>query len=73
MLSRLLGIFALPLALMAGAVFQALWPGDFGFRLVSGGPEHVAWFAAGAGLLALVLAPAFRRHLDLDRAGGSRR
>jgi hypothetical protein len=50
-LSRLLAIFVLPIALLAGTVFQILWPGDFGFRLVNGGPEHAAWFAAVAGLL----------------------
>ena len=30
----------LPIALLAGAVFQVLWPGDFGFRLENGGPER---------------------------------
>jgi hypothetical protein len=68
-LSRLLGIFVLPLALLAGAVFQVLWPGDFGFRLVNGGPEHAAWFAAGAGLLTLVAVLVWRRPLLLDREG----
>ena len=68
-LSRLLGLFLLPLALFSGFVFQVLWPGDFGFRLVNGGPEHVAWFAAAAGVLALVAAVAVRRPLELDRPG----
>ncbi len=66
-LSRLLGVFVLPLALLAGVVFQVLWPGDFGFRLENGGPEHVAWFAAVAGLLALVIVLVVRRPLELDR------
>src|SRR5262249_11457561 len=65
-LSFLLGIFVLPIALLAGGVFQALWPGDFGFRLVNGGPGEVVWFAAAAGLLALVFSPLARR-LSLDR------
>ena len=67
-LSFLLGIFVLPIALLAGAVFQALWPGDFGFRLENGGPGEVVWFAAAAGSLALVLSPLARR-LSLDREG----
>ena len=68
-LSRLLGIFVLPLALLAGVVFQLLWPGDFGFRLVNGGPEQAAWFAAGAGLLGLVAVLVVRRPLMRDRTG----
>jgi hypothetical protein len=67
-LSFLLGIFVLPLALLAGVVFQTLWPGDFGFRLENGGPGEVAWFAGIAGLLALVGSPLARR-LSLDREG----
>jgi Family of unknown function (DUF6541) len=66
-LSRLLAIFVLPIALLAGTVFQVLWPGDFGFRLVNGGPEHAAWFAAVAGLFALVAVLVVRRPLELDR------
>jgi hypothetical protein len=67
-LSFLLGFFVLPAALLAGAVFQVLWPGDFGFRLENGGPGEVVWFAAAAGLLALVVSPLVRR-LSLDREG----
>src|SRR3954454_12080812 len=67
-LSFLLGIFVLPLALAAGGGFQTLWPGDFGFRLENGGPGEVVWFAAAAGLVALVVSPLARR-LSLDREG----
>jgi hypothetical protein len=67
-LSFLIGIFVLPLALLAGAVFQALWPGDFGFRLENGGPGQIVWFAAAGGLVALVVSPLARR-LSLDREG----
>ena len=63
-----LAVFALPLALAAGVVFQLLWPGDFGFRLEHGGPEHVAWFAAVGGLLALIAVLAARRSIELDRS-----
>jgi hypothetical protein len=66
--TRVLAALALPLALAAGFVFQALWPGDFGFRLENGGPGHATWFAAGAGLLALVAALVARRTLELDRS-----
>jgi hypothetical protein len=67
-LSFVLGIFVLPIALLAGAVSQALWPGDFGFRLENGGPGEVVWFAVAAGALALALSPLARR-LSLDREG----
>ena len=67
-LSFLIGIFVLPVALLAGAVFQALWPGDFGFRLENGGPGQVVWFAAAGGLVALLVSPLARR-LSLDREG----
>jgi hypothetical protein len=67
-LTGVLAAFALPLALAAGVVFQLLWPGDFGFRLENGGPEHVAWFAGIGGLLALVAVLAVRRRIELDRS-----
>ncbi len=67
-LSFVLGIFVLPIALLAGAVSQALWPGDFGFRLENGGPGEVVWFAVAAGALALAVSPLARR-LSLDREG----
>jgi hypothetical protein len=67
-LTRVLAAFMLPIALAAGVVFQVLWPGDFGFRLVNGGPEHAAWFAAGGGLLALVVTLGVRRSFELDRS-----
>src|SRR6266511_562846 len=65
-LTRLLAVFALPLALLAGVVFQLLWPGDFGFRLENGGPGHATWFAVAGGALALVAAPLVARRVQLD-------
>jgi hypothetical protein len=68
-LSFVLGILVLPIALLSGIVFQALWMGDFGFRLENGGPSEVVWFAAGAGLVALLVAPLVRRQLAYDSIG----
>ena len=65
-LTRLLAVFALPLALLAGVVFQLLWPGDFGFRLENGGPGHATWFAVAGGVLALAAAPLVARRVQLD-------
>ena len=51
------------------AVFQALWPGDFGFRLVNGGPSTRRGSRPAPGVLALVAALFVRRPLELDRDG----
>jgi hypothetical protein len=71
--ARLLHVLVLPLALAAGIVFELLWPGDFGFRLEHGGPQHAAWIAAAGGALALaavlVLVLVHRRPLQLDGGG----
>ena len=53
-LARLLGIWVLPLALASGIAFQLLWPGDFGYRLVDGGPALATWYALVGGSAALV-------------------
>jgi hypothetical protein len=53
-LARVLGRLALPLALAAGVALQLLWPGDFGYRLVDGGPALATWVALVGGTLALV-------------------
>jgi hypothetical protein len=54
-LSRLLGVLVLPLALVAGAVLQIAFPGDFDYALDEPGPAWVVWVAfAGAGLALLV-------------------
>ena len=44
-LARLLGPLVVPLALVAGIVFQALHPGDFGYTLEDGGPAWATWVA----------------------------
>jgi hypothetical protein len=69
-LARLLGVIVLPLALVSGIVLQLLWPGDFGYRLVHGGPAAAAWIAAVGGALALLAALAARRRLSLEGPSG---
>jgi hypothetical protein len=60
-LAGLLRAFVVPFGLAAGIVFQARWPGQFGYILKPGGPTLAAWIAAfgGAGALvgALILRP----------------
>jgi hypothetical protein len=53
-LSGVLRVFAVPLGLAAGVVFQGLWPGDFGYTLEQGGPALATWIAAFGGAAALV-------------------
>lgn len=53
-LSRLLGLWLLPLAGAAGVAFQLLWPGDFDYVLTEGGPALATWVAVAGGVAALV-------------------
>jgi hypothetical protein len=62
-LARLLGLWLLPVALVSGAVFQLLWPGDFDYRLTTGGPALAVWIAVAGGLAALVYGAFRRRHV----------
>jgi hypothetical protein len=66
-LSRLLGGWVLPLALVAGIGLELAWPGDFGGAPGDGGPAAVAWFAAGASIVGLIVA--MRATRSLDRPG----
>ena len=68
-LARLLGPFVLPAALGAGVALQWAYPGDFGFRLVEGGPPAATWIAAFGGALALAFAVSLTRRFDLERHG----
>jgi hypothetical protein len=54
-LSGLTRIALLPVALAAGIALQLLYPGDFGYRLLDGGPPLATWLAAGGGVVALVV------------------
>jgi hypothetical protein len=58
-LARLIGPLVVPAALAAGIAFQLLYPGDFGYRLETGGPAWATWVAV-AGVLG-ALAVGFRR------------
>ena len=63
-LARLMGAFALPVALAAGIALQLTFPGDFGPGLDHGGPALVTWIAAIGGLVALVVGLLLGRRLD---------
>jgi hypothetical protein len=56
-----LGLLALPVALAAGIVLQALWPGDFAYGLGDGGPALATWIAAVGGAAALLAAAVLRQ------------
>jgi len=53
--AAVLGPFAAPFALAAGAVLQWRFPGDFGYTLEHGGPVWATWIAVAGALVALVL------------------
>ena len=52
-LAARLGRATAPVALLAGVLFQVLYPGDFGYTLEDGGPAWVTWFAVLGCLAAL--------------------
>ena len=59
-LAGLLRFAVLPLALAAGIVLHALFPGDFGYRLNDGGPAVVTWVAVLGGAVAFSVAAVLR-------------
>ena len=63
-LARLIGAFALPVALAAGVALQLAFPGDFGPGLEHGGPALATWIAAVGGLVALVVGLLLGRRID---------
>ena len=66
-LTRVLAVFALPIALAAGIALQALAPGEFGYKLHEGGPNFAVWVGLVGGGLAVVAAVAARRSLAVER------
>jgi hypothetical protein len=63
-LARLLRLLVLPVALAAGIALQLEYPGDFGRRLVDGGPALATWIALWGGLAGIAAALALRRSLE---------
>ena len=72
-LAGFLRLALLPVALAAGIVLQLLYPGDFGYRLVSGGPALATWIAAVGGALALVGGLVLQRHSSSGRRSSRQR
>lgn len=68
-LAALLGVFLLPLALVAGIVLQLAYPGEFGYRFHGTTPAWPAWVAVGGAVAALVVGALARRWDRLDRRG----
>ena len=54
-LSRLIGPFLPPLALVAGVVLQVVYPGDFDYALDQGAPGWFVWVAVVAGVAGLAV------------------
>jgi hypothetical protein len=68
-LARLVGPVATALvALAAGIVLQALYPGDFGYRLDETAPALVTWIAVAGAVAALVVGLVRRGRPPLERA-----
>jgi hypothetical protein len=63
-----LGVVSLPLALVAGALAQWAWPGDFGGRTLGhGGGGWATWLALVGGFAALIVAAVWRRQVQVAR------
>jgi hypothetical protein len=67
--ARLLSWLAVSAALAAGIVLELSYPGDFGYRLVDGGPAVAAWIAFVGGAVALIVAAVLGRRGTLDDRG----
>ena len=68
-LSRLIGPFLPPLALIAGVVLQLAYPGDFDYALDKGAPALIVWIAIAGGLIGLVVGEV-RRGPALEASAG---
>ncbi len=60
-------VWTVPAALVAGIVFQRLWPGDFDYGLRHGGPAFATWVALVGGLVAVAAVLVFRPRLPEPR------
>jgi hypothetical protein len=63
-LTRLTGLFVLPIALGAGIALQLAFPGDFGPGLTEGGPAAATWIAAVGGVVAVLVGLRLGRRID---------
>jgi hypothetical protein len=68
-LSRIIGPLLPSLALVAGAVLQFAYPGDFDYALDEGGPGVIVWIALAGVSVALVVG-AIRRRPALEASAG---
>jgi hypothetical protein len=64
-----MGPFLIPAALVAGIVFQAIYPGDFTYVLDQPGPPWVVWFAVVGTVIGLAVGVLWRRP-PLEAAAG---
>jgi len=60
-LSRLLGLFLLPLALASGIALEVVWPGDFEYVLQDTAPAWITWLAVVGGVVTLAVGVLRRR------------
>jgi hypothetical protein len=68
-LARLLGRWALPLALAAGIALELAYPGEFSYTFHEGSPAAIGWIALFGGAVALVAAVLLGRRGTLDDRG----
>jgi hypothetical protein len=54
-LAALVGFLAPPVALVSGILIQALYPGDFAYRITEGGPAWATWVGVAGAAVALVV------------------
>jgi hypothetical protein len=67
-LSRLLWPWLPPVALIAGALLQWRYPGDFDYAFDDPGPAWVVWAAVAGAVLAFAVGFAWRRRAPLEEA-----
>jgi hypothetical protein len=68
-LARLLGRWAIAVALAAGIVLEKIYPGEISYPLKDGGPAIVAWIALFGGAAAFLVAAVLGRRGTFDDRG----
>jgi hypothetical protein len=69
-LSRVVWPWLPPIALVAGAVLQWLYPGDFDYAFDDPGPAWVVWFALAGAMVAIVVGQLRRTRPPLEESAG---